>query len=188
MCLWANRPIARGEEVTVSFTSYCEPRAERVKEIQRRHNFQCACAACTEPNAAKAAVSDVRRALIGLSNPATAEKFLAWIDGEGDDKAMIAHASIVIKAVEAEGLGWHWRQMGYLFQVARANVVLGRKAEALKFAAWWARSGGMGGFGEKSVIEDIRKLGMGQKREEECSEWDLRKKRKMSKGKAKSGA
>ncbi|KAI0063068.1 SET domain-containing protein [Artomyces pyxidatus] len=55
----ANRPIAKGDEITVAYLDVLVPYHERQNDLQRKWRFSCACAACSQPGPRES--SDERR-------------------------------------------------------------------------------------------------------------------------------
>lgn len=59
----AVRPIAAGEEITVSYIDPVQPRAERLQRLDTSWHFPCSCSLCAQ-DAHAAAASDARLAQI----------------------------------------------------------------------------------------------------------------------------
>ncbi|KAH6860622.1 hypothetical protein BKA58DRAFT_391850 [Alternaria rosae] len=84
------RPIAAGEEITISYTSPIEPTPERQQHLQAGFHFTCTCPRCTSPSS-DATLSHIHSLQSQLNDwsptssasPAMAEGLLTIYRGEG---------------------------------------------------------------------------------------------------------
>lgn len=87
----ATRPIARGEEITISYTSPLEHTALRQQHLQAGFHFTCSCQRCTEASSTDAKLSEIQSMQDTLNDwsqtskatPKIAEKLLQLYLKEG---------------------------------------------------------------------------------------------------------
>lgn len=118
MEIHAVRPIARGEEITVSYTTLASSAAERQSAL-KPYGFTCTCPACMGPEA-----SDKERGRVLMSLlPKTSQG--------------VKHAEAFLAAYEAAGLQALPRYTELLSRVAQINRKKGNKdrADALESLA-----------------------------------------------------
>ncbi|KAJ7287018.1 hypothetical protein C8J57DRAFT_1282560 [Mycena rebaudengoi] len=107
---YAARPIAEGEEITISYTLLALSRKERQAELFSKYNFACACATCCLSPALSAA-SDQKRQAVGTylqmrpPNVSLAElkKLTRWAEAEGMFRESMSLLFESIDAADREG-------------------------------------------------------------------------------------
>ncbi|KAJ7032706.1 hypothetical protein C8F04DRAFT_1003440 [Mycena alexandri] len=126
--LIAIRPIAEGEEITVSnLDSLSVSRAERREYLQERYKFECHCAACGLPEA-EVAKSDTRRAAVAA--------YLKHMQAQ--QTVTVARVKDLIKLAERDGmveeaLVLALLGMEYAESANNSPEALGLKAQCMNF-------------------------------------------------------
>ncbi|VDB85283.1 unnamed protein product [Peniophora sp. CBMAI 1063] len=111
MEIHAVRPVAKGEEITVSYTDLSATAAERQAQL-KPYGFTCTCMACKDPG-----VWDKERAR-------------AILDLLPKTSQGVQHAEAALAAFEATGLQTAPRYIELLNRVAQINRKKGRKSRA----------------------------------------------------------
>jgi hypothetical protein len=95
----ASRPIAAGEEITLSYCSHRSlPRADRIAELKEKYNFVCDCSACKSPPTSESARNMI------TSWVRTGLTFERWIQNSHlSSEEFIAEAHRMLALIETHG-------------------------------------------------------------------------------------
>lgn len=129
--LHATRDLAKGEEITISYTSITDPRAKRRAALAATYNFECTCRTCSLPPA-QSAESDRRR--IAIDAFATS---LEREEPRGPIEAIVPQVEEALEWIQLEGIP---AEAGRLLGLA---VTMAMTAEAPNWALlfdWGARA------------------------------------------------
>ncbi|RVX67626.1 hypothetical protein B0A52_08155 [Exophiala mesophila] len=88
----AVRPIAKDEEITISYTTPYEPFSVRQKYLKKAFHFTCSCSRCQEGAATDSGLVEIHNLQESLGN---------W---EADSTASVKKAERLVKVYEQEGL------------------------------------------------------------------------------------
>ena len=133
----ATRPIAEGEEITVSYIPLTLPQSERQNRLNR-YGFTCSCPVCSLPNH-HLTLSDTRRTDINAALTAFQSQLSLDIPS-GATALRKAHknaaSSLELAAlVEGEGLADYWPMVCRIVAISHARV------EEWGVASLWANRG-----------------------------------------------
>lgn len=102
--LSAVRPIHKGEEITIHYTSCTQPRHDRHATLQALYGFTCTCTYCTLPSSHAVHHSDATRSALSVfwgSLPS----FEAWcLDPGMPDDALLQRHLDALRMIKQEGL------------------------------------------------------------------------------------
>lgn len=88
----AVKPIAKDEEITISYTTPYEPFSVRQKYLKKAFHFSCSCSRCQEGEATDSGLVEIHNLQQSLGN---------W---ESDSTASVKQAERLVKVYEQEGL------------------------------------------------------------------------------------
>lgn len=98
------KPIAKGEEITLSYLDTLIPYSSRREELERKYSFTCHCAACELPTL-KALGSDMNRTQIAEMCLRMPDTFRTWLKTKNPPTAMLlAEVYVLLELIEQEHL------------------------------------------------------------------------------------
>jgi hypothetical protein len=123
----AVRPIAAGEEVTVSYTHLLTSRDTRRARLRDSHLFECNCAFCCLPHACDIASSDQRRAeLLKSEDDGLSNGFDVWLGSRKLSLKTFMESHIaLLQLAEREGLESYGNVAYHTDAIMRASGALG---------------------------------------------------------------